>query len=296
MRKDLSCYASAPPNSGIKRKEQSMTTEGQSSQYALRGSSEMSSIMQARKAATDAGFVLPYLQPGMSLLDMGCGQGTITVDLAEAVAPGEAVGIDLQEDHLQSARLLAQQRGISNVRYTVADVYEPNLEPESFDVVYANAVLCHLSDPDRAVRVAHRLLKPGGIIALRDVAGGLTTGNDAEAVKRQSELMQASIEATTKSPYGARPGPILNRICREAGFEVLGVSATWIIRTPASYPPPVREAGGVLVGPVRQTILQHGIATEDEMDALLQRAKENWLPDPDAFNAESWFEVVARKP
>lgn len=273
-----------------------MVIESDDRGYALRGSSEMSSIMETRKASTDAGFLLPYLRPGMRLLDMGCGQGTITLDLAEAVSPGETIGIDLQEDHLQTARALAEKRGATNTRFLVADVYEPDLEPDSFDVVFANAVLCHLSDPDRAVRVVLRLLKPGGVIALRDIAGGLAMGKGSEAVVRQRELMHASIEATTKSPYGAKPGPVLNRICREAGFEVLKVSGSWIIRKPTEYPAVVQNAGGVLVGPLRQSILQLGIATEQQMDELLMRTKEVWLPDPDAFNAESWFEVVARKP
>ena len=57
-----------------------------------------------RTACVHGAFFLPYLHPGMTVLDCGCGPGTITIGLAEAVAPGEAVGVDLEASQVDRAR------------------------------------------------------------------------------------------------------------------------------------------------------------------------------------------------
>src|ERR1700704_476217 len=67
--------------------------------------------MSQRRAAEAADFILPHLRPGMRVLDCGCGPGSITVDLATAVAPGEVIGIDIEQSQLDTARALAAERG-----------------------------------------------------------------------------------------------------------------------------------------------------------------------------------------
>ena len=66
--------------------------------------------MSQRTAQGMADFLLPHLRAGMRLLECGCGQGTVTIDLAELVAPDEVVGIDLREGDLDRARALAAQQ------------------------------------------------------------------------------------------------------------------------------------------------------------------------------------------
>src|SRR5688572_22257916 len=72
--------------------------------------------LERRTASTSAGFFLHYLRPGMRLLDCGCGPGSITVGLAAAVLPGEAIGLDLQEVQVDRARRIASEQSLSNVR------------------------------------------------------------------------------------------------------------------------------------------------------------------------------------
>ncbi len=121
-----------------------------------------------RRAEGEAWFLLPHLKAGMRLLDVGCGPGTITAGLARAVAPGEAVGIDLSEEILTQARDYAAGEGVGNVRFTFGDVYQLDYEDGVFDVVYANQVLQHLTDQPLALREMRRVLKPGGILSVRE--------------------------------------------------------------------------------------------------------------------------------
>jgi ubiquinone/menaquinone biosynthesis C-methylase UbiE len=102
-----------------------------------------------RTAATSASFLRPHLLPGMHVLDCGCGPGAITVGLAEAVAPGEVIGIDILPAQVDRARVVAAERGVSNVRFETSSVYELPYPDASFGATFAQTLIEHLSDPLR---------------------------------------------------------------------------------------------------------------------------------------------------
>jgi ubiquinone/menaquinone biosynthesis C-methylase UbiE len=101
-------------------------------------------LMLMRTAAKHAAFFTPFLRRGMRLLDCGCGPGTITIDLANLVAPGQVVGIDLEPVQLRSALERGRQRQI-NVSFGVASIYALPFSDGSFDAVFAHA-LCEQSE------------------------------------------------------------------------------------------------------------------------------------------------------
>ena len=119
-----------------------------------------------RTAETCAAFLLPRLRPDAEVLDIGCGTGTITAGLARRA--GRVVGLDLSADVVDAARAYADDCGLSNMLFEVGSVYELPWDDASFDVVYAHQVLQHLSDPVGALREARRVLRPGGLVAVRD--------------------------------------------------------------------------------------------------------------------------------
>ncbi len=121
-----------------------------------------------RRAEVEAWFLLPRLGPDMRLLDAGCGPGTVTAGLARAVSPGEVIGIDAASEVLDHARAHAAEEGIGNVTFVAGDVYALDFPDSHFDVVYANQLLQHLTDPVRAIQEMRRVLKPGGLLAVRD--------------------------------------------------------------------------------------------------------------------------------
>src|SRR5215469_13020866 len=94
---------------------------------------EWSRAVLARRTGQAGAFLAPHLRAGMRLIDCGCGPGSITVDLAQAVAPGETIGIDLREAALTHGRTLARDRPIANVAFLPASVYQIPFADNSFD-------------------------------------------------------------------------------------------------------------------------------------------------------------------
>ncbi len=124
-------------------------------------------FMAARSVDRQGRFALPYLKSGQRLLDIGCGPGTITVGLAAIVAPGEVTGMDLAESQIALARERAAEHKLQNTRFITGSVYEVPFPNETFDVVFCHTVFEHLKEPVPAMREIRRVLKPGGVAALR---------------------------------------------------------------------------------------------------------------------------------
>ncbi|MHA7957022.1 class I SAM-dependent methyltransferase [Streptomyces sp. L500] len=122
-----------------------------------------------RRAADSAAYLLPSLEPHHRILDIGCGPGSITADLAALVPHGRVTGLDAAPGVLATARATARERGVSNTDFTVGDVRALDFPDGSFDVVHAHQVLQYLDDPVAALREMRRVCRPGGIVAVRDV-------------------------------------------------------------------------------------------------------------------------------
>src|SRR4051794_10106024 len=121
-----------------------------------------------RTAENSAGYLLGELRPGLELLDLGCGPGTITVDLAARVAPGRVLGIEVDDAIVASAAETVAAAGASNVSVEVGDAYALDVPDSSFDVVHMHQVLQHLTDPVAALREARRVLRTNGVVGVRD--------------------------------------------------------------------------------------------------------------------------------
>ncbi|MGZ8753455.1 MAG: class I SAM-dependent methyltransferase, partial [Acidimicrobiia bacterium] len=120
-----------------------------------------------RTAENSAGHLLPHLRPGLMLLDVGCGPGTITLDLARRVVPGAVVGIDAATDVIDQARAALDDTNVGDVTFAVGDVYALDFDDATFDVVHAHQVLQHLTDPVAALREMRRVCAPSGVVAVR---------------------------------------------------------------------------------------------------------------------------------
>lgn len=190
-------------------------------------------FMAARTASHDAAFFLPHLRPGMRVLDAGCGPGSITIGLAQAVHPGEVIGVDLQATQVERARGLAAARGVGNVRFEAADLYGLPFPDRTFDAVFSHGVVMHLREPLRAIAEMRRVLARGGIVGLRDpyVAAGFISPSTPLIEQSRALLIRVRehngshplVGAVSRVAPGGRlrrvRGHRFSRICRLAGGD-----------------------------------------------------------------------------
>ena len=137
--------------------------------YTMGFSEEYLEVLKRFTAESHAGHLLPYLRPGLRVLDFGCGPGTISVGLAEAVAPGELHGVDMEESQVRLARSAAKAIGLDNAKFHVGDVTDLPFEEGFFDIAHCHNVLMHVPDTRAVLAEAKRVLKPGGIVSCREV-------------------------------------------------------------------------------------------------------------------------------
>jgi ubiquinone/menaquinone biosynthesis C-methylase UbiE len=246
--------------------------------------------MMRRHAARDAAFVLPHLKPGMNLLDCGCGPGTITVGLAEVVAPGSVVGMDLEPSQVAVAEKTAKDRRLSNLRFKVGSVYKLPFPDRAFDVVFSHALFEHLAEPLAALQEIHRVLRPGGMVALSspDWSGNLVAPHDPE-VDRVLDVYKAVQQRNGGNPYVGRE---FGRLLQEARFSRIALAAMY-----DSYEdvPLVAEllAERIEDGVGKQVVEGPGLSRAEVGD--LCRALRQWAKQPAVLFAQAFVEAIGYK-
>jgi SAM-dependent methyltransferase len=247
-----------------------------------------------RTAENSAGYVLPYLQPGMRLLDVGCGPGTITVDLAARVAPGTTIGVDQEPAVIAEAGQMLQEHGSGNVQFKTADLYALGFGEESFDVVHAHQVLQHLTDPVAALVEMRRVLRPNGILAVRDGDfGGFVWAPPDPLLHRWIELYG---EICAKNGTHPDAGRHLLGWVRAAGFdEITPSSSTWTFAG-ATDRPWWGElwAERVVRSSFADQAVEYGLSTHEEL-AAISNAWKRWAKQDDGIFIALHGELVARR-
>ncbi|MFM7962797.1 MAG: methyltransferase domain-containing protein [Actinomycetota bacterium] len=241
-----------------------------------------------RTAENSAGYLLPHLRAGQDLLDVGCGPGQITLGLAERVAPCRVIGIDRDAGIVEQARNLVAR----NVEFQTDDAYELSFDDATFDVVHAHQVLQHLTDPVRALHEWRRVLRPGGLLAVRDSDyGAFTWGPVDPMLDRWLELYH---QVTERNGAEADAGRHLLSWVRQAGFtDTLCTSSTWTFADDAT-----REWwGGSWADRVRyssfaQQAVDYGLSETSELEAIA-RAFLRWSTAADGVFVVVHVEVMA---
>jgi ubiquinone/menaquinone biosynthesis C-methylase UbiE len=245
-----------------------------------------------RTAENSAAYLLPHLRPGQSLLDAGCGPGTITADLALLVSPGEVVGMDAAEGVVTQARENARGLGLANLRFEVGDLFALGYPDASFDVVHLHQVLQHLADPVAAMVELRRVLSPEGLLAARDSDYAAFTWAPADsALDRWLELYFA---VTARNGHDARIGPRLLGLAHEAGFtDVTVSSSTWTFADPEAR----AWWGGLWADRMRfsriaEQAVEYGLSDRDELGGIAA-AFLRWAESPDAVFVTPHIEILA---
>jgi ubiquinone/menaquinone biosynthesis C-methylase UbiE len=104
--------------------------------------------------------LVPYLSAGAQVLDVGCGPGTITIDVARRIGTGAAVGVDSAPAMIERAKQMATDTGVGNVSFRCSDALSLGFPDNTFDVTYCSNLISHLRDPESAIREQIRVTKP----------------------------------------------------------------------------------------------------------------------------------------
>jgi SAM-dependent methyltransferase len=239
-----------------------------------------------RTAANSAAYLTGELRPHMRLLDIGCGPGTITADLAELLPQGHVTGVDAAAGVLDRARATAERRGVTNVTFETADVLRLPYGDAEFCVVHAHQTLQHVGDPVGALREMRRVCRPGGIVAVRDGDyGGTFWYPEVPGMDDWKDLYRRVAAANGGTPDAGRR---LHAWAREAGFTDVAVSTSnWCYHTPEE-----RSWWSDLWAErtLSSTYAEAAVAGGHATEAGLQRISDAWR----RWGAEEdgWFTVV----
>ncbi|MFG2223139.1 class I SAM-dependent methyltransferase [Streptomyces sp. NPDC048644] len=241
-----------------------------------------------RTAANSAGYLLSSLRPHMKVLDIGCGPGTITADLAELVPDGHVTGLEYAPDILEQARATTHGRGLTNVRFEAGDVHSLDYPDDTFCVTHAHQVLQHVGDPVQALREMRRVTKPGGIVAVRDADYSAMTWYPE--VDGMDDWLRLYLRVTRANGGEPDAGRRLHAWARQAGFAAESVTVTtgtWCYHTPQE-----RSwwsglwADRTVSSDYARLAVDGGHATPEELTAAA-RAWRAWGTDEDG-----WFSVL----
>jgi SAM-dependent methyltransferase len=238
---------------------------------------------QWRTAENSAGYLVARLPATARVLDVGCGPGTITADLAARVPGGEVVGVDRAGDVLAVARAEAARQGRRNVAVGAGDVYRLPFGHGVFDVVHAHQVLQHLSDPAGALAEMRRVCRAGGLVAARDsdYGGMLWFPGDPE-LDEWRDLYRRVARTLGGEPDAGRR---MLSWARAAGFaEIEASGSSWCYTGPADR----AWWGGLWAerlteSPFGDRAVEHGLATRGD----LRRLSDAWLRW--ASSDDGWF-------
>jgi len=233
-------------------------------------------MMSSRTATTRAEFVLRLLRPGMRVVDVGCGPGTITTGLATIAGRGNVVGVDREPDQFPVG---------STVEFVAGDAYALPVADGSVDVVFAHALLEHLRRPVEALVEFRRVLRPGGTLAV-------STSDWSRARLRPGT---ANVTAALRGHHllrrraGGDPfaGRHVAAWVAEAGFRE--VSAHGRFRADMSYRALARYVESRLEAAL------HAAPVDRDQLASAARSAWAWSNSGDGEFQQHWTELTAQK-
>lgn len=161
--------------------------------------------------------------PADTVLDVGCGTGRSTLELARLAPSGSVLGVDLSAKMLERARTVAEREGLTNVTFEQADAQVHPFPERSFDVAVSEFGAMFFADPVAAFANIRRSLRPGGglaVLAWREFADNewITALRDALAVGRALPTPAAG----SPGPFGLADRDQTDGILAAAGFEDIG--------------------------------------------------------------------------
>jgi SAM-dependent methyltransferase len=203
------------------------------------------------------------LREGMRCLDVGCGGGDVTLEIARIVGPaGHVLGIDMDAEKIELARREAVASKVAGVDFRVSEVGGSDV-PAGFDFVYTRFVLTHLSDPAAALAWLLARVRPGGLAVVEDIDfTGHFCWPDSAAFRRYVALYSDVVRRR-----GADPdiGPRLPGLLLDGGFRNV---QTNVVQA-AGIDGEVKLIAPITMESIADAVLGATLVSRDELDAMV---------------------------
>lgn len=197
----------------------------QTETYTPGHSQNATDFMSQRSIESHGQFFLPYLSSDVSVLDCGCGPGSISLSIASLITPGPVTGVDAGASQIEQATSAAAKAGVSNAEFRTADAYALPFDDARFDRVFSHALIEHLAEPQRAVDEMYRVLKPGGYIgACSPDWGGFVLSPPSDTL---TQAIDAYTTLQTRNGGDVQSGRKLGTYLQAAGFQKIQMSARY---------------------------------------------------------------------
>lgn len=232
------------------------------------------------------------IQSGMRVLDLGCGQGDVSLIAASMVGPkGKVIGVDRSEVALSVAQGRAVDAGYGHVSFLPADLNDFRPPQQHFDAVVGRRVLMYLSNPAQTLERAALCLVSNGVTAFQEHDGSMVPAC-ATPFPLHEQVTRWVWETVEKEGANRAMGFTLPSVFAAAGFtlEGLHVEAIPTIKTKPS-------AIGSIVRAMLPRIVAQGVATEAEiaLETLDQRLEDERQSTDSVFISDIVFAAWARK-
>lgn len=200
---------------------------------------------------------------GMACLDVGCGGGDVSFEIARLVAPGgRIVGIDLDGTKIELARTEAAALELPAVEFRVSEVEQIGGDLQ-FDFAYARFLLTHLSDPASVLTRMHGLLRPGGMIVVEDIDfSGHFCHPDSAAFRRYVDLYT---EVVRKRGADADIGPKLPGLLLDAGYRDVEMNVV----QPAGLEGEAKLIAAITMENIADSVVTEGLTSRAEVDDVI---------------------------
>ncbi|KEF56969.1 uncharacterized protein A1O9_07159 [Exophiala aquamarina CBS 119918] len=249
----------------------------------------------SRTVYNSAAFLLPHIKPNFTIIDLGCGPGTITCGFSSLVPEGSVIGVDGSSTIIEQARRRAVDLGSRNLNFLVADITHPlPFENDSVDVIYIHQTLCHIPSPVPVVQEAWRVLKPGGLIAMREY-DHMSWYPRFPGVDAYTAGLNRSISAS--GAQGAESGRRLHAWAAQAGFSKakMQVSAGTTCHVAAEAKWWAEVSIGRLEGEIGSNWLNSGTVKSQDDIEIMKRDLRLWGENEEAWYTALQGEVLAWK-
>lgn len=269
--------------------------ESSTPDYTMGFGEEMLESLRRFNAETQARHLLPYLRPGLRVLDFGCGPGTISLGLAKAVDPGELHGVDMEESQVDLARAVAREHRQENAIFHQGDVTELPFEDGFFDVAHCHNVLMHVPDTQTVLTEVKRVLKTGGIIACRElICESSSTHPDFGVLRHAWDMFQDLLAADDGHP---QMGKELKGRLLGAGFENVHATTSFdVYSLPADVTFIHAFADSWFLSPeITEAAIKYGASTRELCDRI-RTAYDRWKDHSGAICLLAFGEATANKP